>query len=258
MNHTLHYSSESEILNSVIERLGIDPDVANVIDIQIVNITSLAKLFGLILGKIAQDNGTITDITEQVFSRQQNVRESFVRDISETARRNFEPGGVAATLLFSRGVHAILAHRVAHQLWLNNNKNLALAIKSTLGRALSTDIHPAAQIGSGLWLDHGLGFVVGETAVIEDDVSIWHNVTLGSTLTDSGTTRHPRIKQGAVIGAGAMILGDITIGEGATVAAGAIVLDDVPANRVIVGHKASLKGEAKVSFLSNSSIKEEK
>ena len=92
MNHTLHYSSESEILNSVIERLGIDPDVANVIDIQIVNITSLAKLFGLILGKIAQDNGTITDITEQVFSRQQNVRESSVRDISETARRNFEIG----------------------------------------------------------------------------------------------------------------------------------------------------------------------
>ncbi len=249
MDHSLHYSSQSEILNSVIERLSSDPDVANIIGIQLANITSLAKLFGLILGKIAQDNETITDITEQVFSQHKNVLESSIRDISETAHRNFEPGGVAATLLFSRGVHAILAHRVAHQLWLDDDKNLALAIKSTLGRALSTDIHPAAQIGSGLWLDHGLGFVVGETAVIEDDVSIWHNVTLGSTLTDSGARRHPRIKRGAVIGAGAMILGDITIGKGATVAAGAIVLNDVPTNRVIVGHKASLKGDAQVSFL---------
>jgi len=245
MSQLLH----DEILNSVTDRLTSNPAIADIIGIQSSNITSLAKFFGLILGRIAQDNGAITNITEHVFSQHQSVLESSVRDISETARRNFEPGGVAATLLFSRGVHATLAHRVAHQLWLDDDKNLALAIKSTLGRALNTDIHPAAHIGSGTWLDHGLGFVVGETAVIEDDVSIWHNVTLGSTLTDSGATRHPRIKRGAVIGAGAMILGDITVGEGATVAAGAIVLDDVPAARVIVGHKASLKGDAQVSFL---------
>ena len=249
MGQSMHYSSQKEVLKSVIELLTSNPAVAGTLGIKSKKITSLAKLFGLILGRIAQDNDEIANTTERVFSQHHKVLESSLRDINETARRNFEPGGVAATLLFSRGVHAILAHRVAHQLWSEDHKNLALAIKSTLGRALSTDIHPAAQMGCGIWLDHGLGFVVGETAVIEDDVSIWHNVTLGSTLTDSGATRHPRIKRGAVIGAGAMILGGITIGEGASVAAGAIVLDDVPDSRVIAGNKATLRGAANVSFI---------
>lgn len=248
---SLHCSSQSELLNSVIERLASNPSVADVIGIQASDISSLAKLFGLILGRVAQDNDEITNITDKFYSQHPEILEHSIRDISETARRNFEPGGVAATLLFSRGIHAILAHRVAHQLWLDDDKSLALAIKSTLGRALSTDIHPAAQIGSGIWLDHGLGFVVGETAVIENDVSIWHNVTLGSTLTDAGTTRHPRIKRGAVIGAGATILGDITIGEGAIVASGAIVLNDVPASRVAAGTKATIKGNSSVSFVTN-------
>lgn len=157
---------------------------------------------------------------------------------------------MAATLLFSRGIHAILAHRVAHQVWLDGDKNLALSIKYALGTVLTTDIHPAAQIGSGIWLDHGLGFVVGETAVIEDDVSIWHNVTFGSTLNDSESTRHPRIERVVVLGAGAIVLGGITVDENSSVAAGAIVLDDVPPSRVIAGNKASLKGKARVSFIS--------
>ncbi len=251
MDQSKYYSSQSEIFNSVIERLTSNPSVAGVIGIQASDISSLARLFGLILGGVGQDNEEITNITESIYSQHPEILELSIRDISETARRNFEPGGVAATLLFSRGIHAILAHRVAHQLWLDDDKNLALAIKSTLGRALSTDIHPAAQIGSGIWLDHGLGFVVGETTVIENDVSIWHNVTLGSTLTDSGATRHPRIKRGAVIGAGATILGGITIGEGATIASGAIVLNDVPASRVAAGTKATIKGTASVSFVSD-------
>lgn len=244
-------STAEEILESVIDTLSDNPNVANVVDIQADDFDSLPKLFGFILGQIGHGNTAITEITERVYSQNPEVLASSVRDISETARRNFEPGGVAATLLFSRGVHAILAHRVAHQLWLDGDFSLSLSIKATLGRALSTDIHPAAQMGSGIWLDHGLGFVVGETAVIEDDVSIWHNVTLGSTLTDSGDTRHPTLKKGSVIGAGSIILGNIEIGEGASVAAGAIVLDNVPAARVIAGSKATIKGNAKVTFISD-------
>jgi len=87
-------------------------------------------------------------------------------DIAETARRNFEPGGPAAVLLFSRGVHATIAHRVAHRLWQNGDTTTAMAVKAASGRAFATDIHPAAQIGGGFWLDHGLGFVAGETTVI--------------------------------------------------------------------------------------------
>ncbi|WP_417243772.1 serine O-acetyltransferase [Celeribacter sp.] len=169
-------------------------------------------------------------------------------DISETARRNFEPGGAPATLLFSRGVQAIMAHRVAHQLWTAGDVTCALALKSVCGRVFATDIHPAAQIGAGLWLDHGLGFVAGQTAVIAEDVSIWHNVTLGSTLTDSGPCRHPQVGTGAVIGAGAILLGAITVGANANIAAGSIVVEDVPAGRVVAGSKATLRGPARVRF----------
>jgi len=169
-------------------------------------------------------------------------------DILETTRRNFEPGGAAATLMFGRGAQAIAAHRVAHALWQNGEHMLALAVKSRAGRVFSTDIHPAAKIGAGLWLDHGLGFVVGETCVIGKNVSIWHNVTLGSTLGDSGTQRHPVVQDGVVIGAGAIILGNVTIGTNANVAAGAIVVKDVPPSTVVVGAKAREIGSAQISF----------
>lgn len=149
-------------------------------------------------------------------------------DIAETARRNFEPGGPAAVLLFARGVHATIAHRVAHKLWQNGDRTAAMAVKAASGRAFATDIHPAAQIGTGFWLDHGLGFVAGETAVIGNNVSIWHNVTLGSTFNNSGANRHPKVEDGAIIGAGALVLGNVTIGTGANIGAGAIVLKDVP------------------------------
>lgn len=171
------------------------------------------------------------------------------RDILETARRNFEPGGPAAVLLFSRGVHATIAHRVAHSLWQKGDTTVAMAVKAVSGRAFATDIHPAAQIGAGFWLDHGLGFVAGETTVIGKNVSIWHNVTLGSTFNNSGANRHPKVEDGAIIGAGALVLGNVTIGKGANIGAGAIVLNDVPAGRVVVGTKARDVGPARVSFL---------
>lgn len=169
-------------------------------------------------------------------------------DIAETARRNFEPGGPSATLLFARGVQAVMAHRVAHHLWTRGDPNLALAVKAICGRVFSTDIHPGARIGAGLWLDHGLGFVAGETSVIADDVSIWHNVTLGSTLSDDGPNRHPQIGRGAVIGAGALVLGGIRIGTGANIGAGAIVVADVADGGLVVGHKAQDRGTARIRF----------
>ncbi len=174
-------------------------------------------------------------------------------DIEETARRNFEPGGAAGTFLFARGIHAVMAHRVAHQLWARGDTLHALALKTVCGRALNTDMHPAAQIGAGLWLDHGLGFVVGETSVIEEDVSIWHNVTLGSTLNDAGPHRHPHIGRGAVIGAGAVLLGGIKVGAGANIGAGAIVVQDVADRSLVVGHKAQTKGPARISFATTDS-----
>lgn len=188
-------------------------------------------------------------IMEETYRKSPQAEAQILRDISEAARRNFEPGGPAAVALFSRGVHATMGHRAAHALWQQKRFTLAMTLKATLGRVIATDIHPAARIGAGFWLDHGLGFVAGETAVIGENVSIWHNVTLGSTFNNAGPDRHPKIEDGAIIGAGALVLGNITIGAGANIAAGAIVLEDVPKGRVFVGVKARDAGPARVSFL---------
>jgi serine O-acetyltransferase len=206
-----------------------------------------AQLAGSLFRQLCGSDA-VGNIVHDVYASDAQLVETTLYDITETARRNFEPGGPAATLLFSRGVQAIMAHRVAHKLWVSGDTNLSLAIKSASGRVFATDIHPAAQIGAGLWLDHGLGFVVGETCVISEDVSIWHSVTLGSTLNDSGPHRHPHIGAGAVIGAGAILLGGITIGARANIAAGSIVVEDIPDGRVAMGVKATLRGPAGVSF----------
>ncbi len=222
------------------------PDVAALVGVTPQDCADFATLAGALMASIG---GTaLKNVVHRAYAVCPDVAAMTLRDITETARRNFEPGGAVSCLLFARGVHAVMAHRVAHQLWIDGDETLAMAVKSILGRALGADIHPAARIGAGLWLDHGLGTVIGETAVIEQDVSIWHNVTLGSTLADSGKTRHPRIGRGAVIGAGAVILGNIRVGAGANVAAGAMVLEDVADGTVVVGTKARAVGPARISF----------
>jgi serine O-acetyltransferase len=222
------------------------PQVGQVLNLRPFN--DFAQLAGALFQQLCTSEA-IGETVQAAYADDPHLVETTLYDIAETARRNFEPGGQSATLLFSRGVQAIMAHRVAHKLWSNGDTNLALAIKSASGRVFATDIHPAAQIGAGLWLDHGLGFVMGETAVIGEDVSIWHNVTLGSTLNDSGPHRHPHVGNGAVIGAGAILLGGITIGAGANIAAGAIVVQDIPESTVAVGSKAQVRGPAQVSFV---------
>jgi len=222
-----------------------NPEVAAMLGVEVRKYADFADLVASLLAAFA---GVRTDVIRRVYAENPGIVALSLQDISETARRNFEPGGAVASLLFARGVHAVIAHRVAHQLWQNGDPVLALAVSSTFGRAFSTDIHPAAQIGPGFWLDHGVGFVAGETCVVGQDVSIWHSVTLGSTLSESGPKRHPTVEDGAVIGAGAVVLGNITVGAGANVAAGAIVVTDVAPRAVVVGAKARLVGAAQISF----------
>lgn len=158
-------------------------------------------------------------------------------DLDAITSRNFEPGGLAGTWLGGRGFHMLAAHRVAHRLWLMGRHDLAMGWK-TAAAALGADIHPAARVGRRIFLDHGIGVVVGETAIIEDDCSIWHGVTLGSTLMQGGADRHPKIRRGAVLGAGATLLGNIEVGLGAVVAAGSVVLASVPPFTTVAGNPA--------------------
>lgn len=145
-------------------------------------------------------------------------------------------------VLYFKGFHAIQTHRLAHWLWNHGRRDFALYLQSRSSSVFQTDINPAARIGKGIFLDHATGFVVGETAVIEDNVSILHGVTLGGTG-KAGGDRHPKICHGVLIGAGAKILGNIEIGHCSKVAAGSVVLSAVPHNKTVAGVPARVVGE---------------
>jgi len=146
-------------------------------------------------------------------------------------------------VLYFKGFHAIQTHRLAHWLWGQGRKDFALYLQSRSSAVFQTDINPAARIGKGIFIDHATGFVVGETAVIEDDVSILHGVTLGGTG-KAGGDRHPKIRHGVLIGAGAKILGNIEIGHCSKIAAGSVVLAAVPHNKTVAGVPARIVGES--------------
>ncbi len=141
--------------------------------------------------------------------------------------------------LYFKGFHAIQAHRLNHWLWRNGDRDFALYLQSRSSEVFQTDIHPAARFGQGIFLDHATGLVVGETAVVDDDVSLLQGVTLGGTGKESGD-RHPKIRKGVVVGASAKILGNIEVGEHARIAAGSVVLKSVPAHATVAGVPAKV------------------
>ncbi|TIW48961.1 MAG: serine O-acetyltransferase, partial [Mesorhizobium sp.] len=145
-------------------------------------------------------------------------------------------------VLYFKGFHAIQTHRLAHWLWNQGRRDFALYLQSRSSSVFQTDINPAARIGKGIFVDHATGLVVGETAVIEDDVSILHGVTLGGTG-KAGGDRHPKIRRGVLIGAGAKILGNIEVGHCSKIAAGSVVLSPVPHNKTVAGVPARVVGE---------------
>ena len=151
-----------------------------------------------------------------------------VLDRDPACERLIEP------FLYFKGFHALQAHRLTHWLWKAGERDFALYLQSRSSEVFQTDIHPAARIGRGVFLDHATGLVVGETAVIEDDVSLLQGITLGGTGKQAGD-RHPKIRRGAMIGAGAKILGNIEVGEEARIAAGSVVLAAVPARATVAG-----------------------
>lgn len=146
-------------------------------------------------------------------------------------------------VLYFKGFHAIQTHRLAHWLWNQGRRDFALYLQSRSSAVFQTDINPAARIGKGIFLDHATGLVVGETAVVEDDVSILQDVTLGGTGKETDD-RHPKIGHGVLIGAGAKILGNIEIGHCTKVAAGSVVVKSVPPNKTVAGVPAKIIGEA--------------
>jgi len=171
------------------------------------------------------------------------IGEMFRADIVATIDRDPATDRLIEPVLYFKGFHAIQTHRLAHWLWSKGRKDFAYYLQSRSSAAFQCDIHPAARIGRGIFLDHATGLVVGETAVIGDDVSMLHGVTLGGTGKDHGD-RHPKIRDGVLLGAGAKIIGNIEVGRCARVAAGSVVLKSVPNNVTVAGVPAKVIGEA--------------
>jgi len=171
------------------------------------------------------------------------IVDAFRADIVATYDRDPATNRFMEPVLFFKGFHAIQTYRLAHWLWERQRRDFAYYLQSRSSSVLQADIHPAARIGRGIFLDHATGVVVGETSVIEDDVSLLHGVTLGGTGNESGD-RHPKIRHGVLIGAGAKILGNIEIGHCARVAAGSVVIKPVPNNVTVAGVPARVVGEA--------------
>ena len=178
-----------------------------------------------------------------VISRDPAIGEAFRADLMAVADRDPACARFIEPLLYFKGFHALQTHRLAHALWKAGRRDFALYLQSRSSEVFQCDIHPAATLGKAVFLDHATGLVVGSTAVVEDDVSILHSVTLGGTGKERGD-RHPKIRRGVLIGAGAKIIGNIEVGECARVAAGSVVLSPVAPRTTVAGVPARMVGEA--------------
>src|SRR5690606_23164126 len=182
---------------------------------------------------------TLREIASQAYEAEPSLVETAELDLKAVFERDPACRGYVQPFLFFKGFLALQTHRVAHWLWKQGREAMAFHLQSRSSELFQTDINPAARIGAGVFLDHGTGVVIGETAVIGDDVSMLHGVTLGGTGAERGD-RHPKVGKGVLLGAGAKVLGNITIGDYANIASGSVVLKPVPPGCTAAGVPARL------------------
>ncbi|MCH2694812.1 MAG: serine O-acetyltransferase [Acidobacteriia bacterium] len=197
-----------------------------------------------IASKLASPNLSpmlIRKVIEEALIDDVNISDAMRKDLKAFRERDPACNSYAEPLLYYKGFHALQSYRITHWLWKQERFQLALLLQNRISEAFGVDIHPAARIGKGIFIDHGTGVVIGETAIVEDKVSLLHEVTLGGTGNESGD-RHPKVHQGVLIGAGAKILGNVHIGEGAKVGAGSVVLADVAPHTTVTGVPSKVVG----------------
>ena len=189
---------------------------------------------------------TLRDLFLEIFECEENLLETVMIDLQAVKDRDPAANGYLSPFLFFKGFHALSAYRFGHHLWYDDRQTLALYLQSLISKVFGVDAHPAATIGTGILIDHATGVVIGETAVVGDNVSLLHNVTLGGTGKERGD-RHPKIGNGVLIAAGAKVLGNIKVGEGAKIGAGSVVLNHVKPHCTVVGVPAKEIGTCKES-----------
>ena len=181
----------------------------------------------------------IREVIEEALAGDASIGIAVRADLQAVNERDSACCSQATPFLYFKGFHALQAYRVAHWLWKQGRNPLALFLQNRISCVFAVDIHPAARIGKGIMFDHATGIVIGETAVVEDNVSIMQSVTLGGTGKEHGD-RHPKVRSGVLISAGAKVLGNIEIGECAKVGAGSVVLKDVPPRTTVAGVPAKV------------------
>ena len=179
-----------------------------------------------------------------VYAKAPQLVASAAADLIAVTERDPAATDILYPFMHFKGFHALQTHRIAHWLWENGQKDTAVFLQNRSSVLYGVDIHPAAKIGKGIMLDHAHNIVIGETAVVEDNVSMLHGTTLGGSGKERGD-RHPKIREGVMIGAGAKILGNIEVGKGASIAAGSVVLENVPPHTTVAGVPAKVVGKAK-------------
>jgi serine O-acetyltransferase len=195
-------------------------------------------------GKLATSNlpsMLIREVIDEALAEDPTIGSAVRADICAVRERDPATDRCSVPLLYFKGWHAVQSYRVAHWLWKQDRRALALYLQNRISEVFCVDVHPAARIGSGILIDHGTSVIIGETAIVEDNVSMLHEVTLGGTGKETGD-RHPKIRHGVLIGAGAKILGNVEVGIGAKVGAGSVVLTDVAPHCTVAGVPAQVVG----------------
>ncbi|HEY2660357.1 MAG TPA: serine O-acetyltransferase [Caulobacteraceae bacterium] len=220
-----------------------EPNLASLINAVVLKHDRLASALSYQLARKLGDQElramSAREIADEAYAADPVIVEMAEADLRAVFERDPACKGYLQPFLFFKGFLALQTYRVAHWLWNEGRDTLAFYLQSRMSEIFQVDIHPAARIGSGVFFDHGTGLVIGETAVVGDDVSILHGVTLGGTGAERGD-RHPKIGKGVLIGAGAKVLGNIVIGDYAKIASGSVVLKPVPSGCTAAGVPARL------------------
>ena len=204
---------------------------------------ALAYRFSLKLASGEMSEQILREIADEAYAAEPELGQAARADVMAVFDRDPACHRFLQPILFFKGYQAVQAYRVGHWLWTQGRHDMAYFVQMRVSEVFGVDIHPAARVGKGIMIDHAHSIVIGETAVVGDNVSMLHSVTLGGTGKEDGD-RHPKIGDGVLIGAGAKVLGNIHIGNCSRIAAGSVVLHDVPPKTTVAGVPAKVVGEA--------------
>lgn len=237
------------IRNEAAEASAREPVLASFYHATILNHPSFAAAISYHLANKLDSQAMPTMMIREVFetalASDPDIEQAMLADICAHRQRDPACDQFSMPFLFFKGYHALQSYRIGHWLWRRERQCLALYLQNQISQVFDVDIHPAAVIGRGVMIDHATGVVMGETVVVEDNVSLLHGVTLGGSGCTSGD-RHPKVRRGVLIGVGAKILGNIEIGEGAKIGAGSVVLEPVMPHTTVAGVPAQVVGRPKV------------